>query len=108
MQLWEQVLEPWVKILFLLYSTIILAISVSRIRDSAADVFSETVSKLATVCSNLFCNAPKAEWLEIMTNYLNGIQQKDKVLLLDCLEYALIPYLEKTELLKQGHIIYIS
>ena len=43
----------------------------------------------------------KKEWFEIMTNYLNGIQQRDKVLLLDCLEYALIPYLEKTGLLKQ-------
>ncbi len=43
----------------------------------------------------------KKEWLEIMTDYLNGIEQEDKVLLLDCLEYALIPYLEKTELLKQ-------
>ena len=43
----------------------------------------------------------KKEWFEIMTNYLNGIEQEDKVLLLDCLEYALIPYLEKMELLKQ-------
>lgn len=43
----------------------------------------------------------RKEWLEIMTNFLNGIQQEDKVLLLDCLEYALIPYLKKTNLLKQ-------
>ncbi len=50
--------------------------------------------------SNLEENDRK-EWLEIMTNCLNGIQQSDKVLLLDCLEYALIPYLEKTKLLKQ-------
>lgn len=42
----------------------------------------------------------KKEWLEIMTNYLNGIQHEDKVLLLDCLEYALIPYLEKNRIIK--------
>lgn len=41
----------------------------------------------------------KKNWLEIITNYMDGIQQRDKVLLLDCLEYALIPYLEKIGLI---------
>lgn len=50
--------------------------------------------------SNL-SNTIKEEWLEIITNYMDGIQQSDKVLLLDCLEYALLPYLTKIELLNQ-------
>ena len=41
-------------ILFLLYSTISVAISTSRIRDSAADVFSLVVLRLLIVCSSLF------------------------------------------------------
>lgn len=41
----------------------------------------------------------KKNWIEIITNYMDGIQQRDKVLLLDCLEYALIPYLEKIGLI---------
>lgn len=41
----------------------------------------------------------KKNWLEIITNYMDGIQQRDKVLLLDCLQYALIPYLEKIGLI---------
>lgn len=41
----------------------------------------------------------KKNWLEIITNYMDGIQHRDKVLLLDCLEYALIPYLEKIGLI---------
>lgn len=43
----------------------------------------------------------KKKWLEIITNYMDGIQQRDKVLLLDCLQYALIPYLEKVGLIEK-------
>ena len=51
--------------------------------NSAADVFSETVSKLATVCSNLFCNAPKAERCSetLLIAFWNGPDQQDLLLL---------------------------
>ena len=54
----------WARMLFLLYSTISSAISVSRIRDSAVVVFSTMLSKLSIVCSNLFCTAPRADLWE--------------------------------------------
>lgn len=50
--------------------------------------------------SNLENNVKK-DWLEIMKNYMDGIQQRDKVLLLDCLEYAIIPYLEEMGLIEK-------
>lgn len=54
-----------------------------------------------TIIQSDLKDSEKKEWLEIIDDYINGIHQRDKVLLLDCLEYALIPYLKKTELLKE-------
>ena len=53
--------------LFLLYSTIVSAISVSRIWDSALVVFSTTLSRLLIVCSSLFWTAPSEDlWAETL------------------------------------------
>ena len=49
----------WLKILFLEYSIISLAISTSLNVDSADVKFSAVLSKLEIVYSNLFCAAPK-------------------------------------------------
>lgn len=68
------------------------------------DLYQE-LNKLQKITNNIIQSDlkdnEKKEWLEIINNYINGIQQRDKVLLLDCLEYALIPYLQKTELLEE-------
>lgn len=39
----------------------------------------------------------KEEWFEIVSFLMEGIEQKDKVLLIDCIKYAIIPYLTKLE-----------
>lgn len=68
------------------------------------DLYQE-LQKLQKVTNNIIQGdlrgSEKREWLEIINDYINGIQQRDKVLLLDCLEYALIPYLEKTGLVEE-------
>lgn len=68
------------------------------------DLYQE-LYKLKDITNNIIqsnlTDAEKKNWLEIITNYMDAIQQKDKVLLLDCLEYALIPYLEEIGLIKQ-------
>lgn len=65
----------------------------------------QELKELQEITSNIIqsdlSNIAKNDWLEIITNYMDGIQQKDKVLLLDCLEYALIPYLEKLGLIEK-------
>lgn len=39
----------------------------------------------------------KEEWFEILSLFMDGVEQKDKVLLTDCIKYAIIPYLRKME-----------
>lgn len=39
----------------------------------------------------------KEEWFEMLSFLMEGIEQKDKVLLIDCIKYAIIPYLTKLE-----------
>ncbi len=68
------------------------------------DLYQE-LNKLQEITNNIIRgnlkDSEKSEWLEIINDYINGIQRRDKVLLLDCLEYALIPYLQKIGLLEE-------
>src|SRR3954451_11341828 len=51
----------WLRIWLLVKLTISDAMSVSRIRDSAADRFSTATPRLATVCSRRFWTAPRLD-----------------------------------------------
>ena len=76
----------------------------TKCRTLVEDLYQE-LQKLQKITNNIIQDdlrdSEKREWLEIINDYINGIQQRDKVLLLDCLEYALIPYLEKIGLVEE-------